>query len=80
MAYRDEKESLRAENERLRAQLEERRKRRPPWAAVALAIGAVVAFFLLQSWLNGNDTRFWAALGIVAVLGVGALFAALKQV
>ena len=80
MSYRDEKDSLRAENERLRSQLEERRKRRPPWLAIALAVCAVIAFFLLQSWLNGSDARFWAALGIVGVLGIGAAFTALKQV
>lgn len=79
MAYRDERDSLRAENERLRAKLEDRRKRRPPWLAIALATFAVAAFFLLQPWLNGSDIRFWAAIAIVAVLGLGAVFAALKQ-
>jgi hypothetical protein len=80
VSYRDEKESLRAENERLRSQLEERRKRRPPWIAIVLALCAVVAFFFLQPWLNGNDARFWGALAIIAVLAIGALFAALRQV
>jgi hypothetical protein len=80
VAYRDEKESLRGENERLKRKLEGQRKRRPPWAAIALALAAIGAFFFLQSWLNGSDVRFWGAIGIIAVLAVGALFAALRQV
>jgi len=80
VAYRDEKESLRGENERLRTELAGQRRRRPPWIAIALALAAVGAFFLLHPWLNGSDARFWEAVGIIAVLAVGALFAALRQV
>ncbi len=80
MAYRDEKDSLRAENERLKSKLEGQRKRRAPWAAIALAVAAIAAFFLLQSWLNGSDARFWEAIAIIAVFAAGALFAALRQV
>lgn len=80
MAYRDEKESLRAENERLRTELAGQRRRRPPWIAIALALSDVVAFFVLHPWLNGSDVRFWAAIAILAVLAIAALFAALRQV
>jgi hypothetical protein len=79
LAYRDEKESLRAENERLKEKLAERRRRGVPWVAVVLALTAVGAFFLMQSWLNGSDIRFWAALGILLVLAGGAVFAAIRQ-
>lgn len=79
MPYRDEKETLRAENERLKAQLAERRARRVPRAAIALAVLAIGAFVLLQPWLNGSDARFWSALGIVAVLLGAALIAAFRQ-
>lgn len=77
--YRDEKESLRAENERLRAQLAEKKRRGVPWAAIFLAACTVGAFFLLQPWLNGSDIRFWAALGILILLAGGAVFAAVRQ-
>jgi len=77
--YRDEKESLRAENERLKEKLAEKRRRGVPWAAVVLALFAVGAFFLLQPWLNGSDIRFWAALGILLLLAGGAVFAAVRQ-
>jgi hypothetical protein len=79
VTYRDEKDSLRAENERLRVALEGKRPRRP-WVAMGLALIAVAALVLLLPWLNGTDERFWGALAILGVLGGGAVFAALRQV
>lgn len=77
MAYRDEKESLRAENERLRSALGKGPRRRP-WVAVALGVCTVVAMFLLQPWLNGADARFWGAVAILGVLALSTLFAVLR--
>lgn len=77
--YRDEKESLRAENERLKAELAEKRARRVPRAAIAIAVVALGAFVLLQDWLNGSDTRFWSAVAILAALVGAALFAVFRQ-
>lgn len=79
MTYRDEKDSLRAENERLRAELTGRRRGRP-WVAIALALSAGLALVLLLPWLNGTDARFWGALAILAVLAGSAVFAAVRQV
>jgi len=77
--YRDEKETLRGENERLKAKLEDRRSRRVPRVAIALAALAIAAFLVLMPWLNGSDLRFWSAIGILVVLIGGALFATLRQ-
>lgn len=77
MTYRDEKESLRAENERLRASAGQGRRRRP-WVAVVLGVVTVVALFLLQPWLNGADSRFWGAAAILGVLALSTLFAVLR--
>jgi hypothetical protein len=70
--YRDELESLRAENARLRAELSRRRQARPAlaFALVALDVGAV---FVVKPWLNGaDDARFWAGLGLVLALAIAA--------
>jgi len=77
--YRDEKETLRAENERLKQELAKSKSRKLPVAAIALAFLAIIAFVFLQPWLNGSDLRFWSALAIVAVFAGAALFAALRQ-
>ncbi len=72
--YRDELESLRAENARLRAELSARRVGRPglALALMALDIGSI---FALKPWLNGgDDLRFWA--GLVAVVGIAIAAAA----
>ena len=76
--FRDENESLRGENERLRRALEARRRRRRPLAAlltVAADFGAVV---LLRPWLNASDDlHFWLAITVLVGLGALALFFAL---
>ena len=77
MTYRDEKDSLRAENERLRASAGKGRRQRP-WVAVVLGLVTVVALFLLQPWLNGADSRFWGAFAILAVLALSTLFAVIR--
>lgn len=77
MTYRDEKESLRAENERLRASLGQGNRRRP-WVAVVLGVCTIVAMVLLQPWLNGADARFWGAVAILGVLALSTLFAVIR--
>ncbi len=70
--YRNETDTLRAENERLRAELAKRREPRP---VLALAVAALdlALVVVLRPWLNGpSDGGFWAALGAVAVLAVVA--------
>ena len=70
--YRNETDTLRAENERLRAELA---KRREPRFVLALAVAALdlALVVVLRPWLNGpSDGGFWAALGAVAVLAVVA--------
>jgi hypothetical protein len=79
--YRDENESLRAENERLKAELEARVRgsRRVPRVAVVLGAGAIGATLALQPWLNGTDARFWSAISIIVFLVFAAIFAAVRQ-
>jgi hypothetical protein len=75
--YRDELESLRAENAQLRAQLAQRTRSRPR-LAVALVAADVGSIFLLKPWLNGSDDlRFWAGLGVILALGIAAAASAL---
>ena len=76
--FRDEKESLRAENERLHAELAKQRARRVPRVGIAIALVAVVAAVALQPWLNGSDVRFWAAVAILGALVLAAVVAALR--
>jgi hypothetical protein len=74
--YRSEIDGLRAENDRLKAELGRQRVPRPllGLAIAALDLGLVVA---LRPWLNGpSDGAFWAALGAVGLLGLGAVGAA----
>lgn len=72
--YRDDRVSLRAENERLRSALAVRRSPRSrPVLAVATAAADVVAYVFLRSWLNGNsDALFWGALLVLVGLAVAA--------
>jgi hypothetical protein len=77
--YRNDNDSLRAENERLRAELSKTRVPRPVLALVlaAMDLGLIV---LLRPWLNGpSDGGFWAALGSVGVLGLAATAAAIGK-
>ncbi|WP_394828637.1 hypothetical protein [Pendulispora albinea] len=79
--YRNEVESLRAENERLRAELGAQRPRRPrwrrPWVTALLIALELIALFALQPWLNApSDVRFWGAVAILVALGIAAALSA----
>ena len=77
--YRNELESLRAENQRLRAELERRRRSRP-LLAVALASLDVGAIVFLRPWLNdSSDTSFWGAFLVILLLAIAATAAALGR-
>jgi hypothetical protein len=70
--YRDELESLRRENERLRAALWKRGSTYPKLALILVALDVVLAV-VLRPWLNGaNDSRFWTAVSALAGLGLTA--------
>jgi len=72
--YRDENESLRAEVERLRAELAARRVTHGKLAVALVAID-FLAIVALRPWLNGrSDVQFW--LGVAIVVGIGATAAA----
>ena len=72
--YRDENASLRAEVERLRAELA-RRRRSSAWGALLLVAVDFLALVALRPWLNGaSDAKFWTAMAVV--VGIGALAAA----
>jgi len=74
--YRDENTTLRAENERLRAELAKRQGVRRGLTAllVVLDFGAIVA---LRPWLNGaSDAAFWSALLIVVGIAIAAVLSA----
>jgi len=74
--YRDEVESLRAENERLRAALRGRRRARVGLTGVLIAL-ELVALFALQPLLNAaSDARFWGAVAILVALGFAAALSA----
>jgi VIT1/CCC1 family predicted Fe2+/Mn2+ transporter len=77
--YRDELESLRAENERLRAELRRRRASRP-FLSVAIACLDIGAIVLLRPWLNApSDASFWMASLFVVLLAIAATAAALGR-
>jgi hypothetical protein len=66
--YRNENDSLRAENERLRGELGSRTRVRI-LPAVALVVVDGVAFIFLRPWLNeGSDAKFWSAVAILMVI------------
>jgi hypothetical protein len=74
--YRDELESLRRENERLRAELARRPVSRPRLAALLVALDAVLVV-ALRPWLNGtSEVHFWTALSSVGLFGLAATAAA----
>lgn len=74
--YRDELESLRAENERLRAQLASRR-RSHGWLAALLVVAEIGALLLLMPWLNAaNDAKFATAALILVGIGIAAAVSA----
>jgi hypothetical protein len=71
--YRDENETLRAENARLRSQLDKRRgaHRLLSITLLALDFAAVIA---LRPWLNGeSDAKFWCGLVIIGGIAVAAV-------
>ena len=74
--YRDENDTLRAENARLRAKLGKRSgaSRSVTASLLVLLFGAIV---LLRPWLNGeSDAKFWGAFAILGgIAGVAALSA-----
>ncbi len=75
--YRDEVETLRAENARLKRALAARSRARPLVALglVALDLGVTM---LVRPWLNGGaDGPFWASLALVVALAVAAAATAL---
>jgi hypothetical protein len=70
-------ETLRRENERLRALLSRGRRSRPV-VAFALAGADVAGAIALRPWLNdGSDARFWSALVLLGAVTVAAAWAAL---
>jgi hypothetical protein len=77
--YRDELESLRAENERLRSKLRRKHTTRP-FLGIALAALDLGAIVLLRPWLNASsDLSFWLALLFVVLLALGATAVALGR-
>jgi hypothetical protein len=75
--YRDELETLRAENARLRRELAARRESRPLLALGLVALD-VVAVLLVRPWLNGAaDFPFWTSLGVVVGIAVAAAASAM---
>jgi hypothetical protein len=74
--YRNENDSLRAENERLRGELGSRARTRV-LPAVALVAADGVAFIFLRPWLNeGSDAKFWSAVAVLMVIAVAAIASA----
>lgn len=71
--YRNENDSLRAENERLRGELGSRARTRV-LPAVALVVVDAIAFIFLRPWLNeGSDAKFWSAIALLVVIAVAAI-------
>ncbi len=74
--FRDELETLRRDNERLRAELSRSRTARPG-IALSLAGVDVAAAMALRPWLNAeSDGRFWGALAILGAITLTAAWAA----
>ena len=74
--YRDENESLRAENARLRAQLGSHRVTQGK-LALLLVVVDFVAIVALRPWLNGtSDLKFWSSLLIVVGVAIAAVASA----
>jgi hypothetical protein len=79
MPYRDELDTLRAENDRLRLELSKRRSYFPR-LALLLAAFDVALCLLLRPWLNGkSDARFWMSLGTLGLVAVLAIAAAIGR-
>jgi hypothetical protein len=77
--YRNELESLRAENERLRAELSRKHSARP-FLAITLASLDAAGIVFLRPWLNASsDASFWGALFFVVLLAIAATAAALGR-
>jgi hypothetical protein len=74
--YRDENESLRAENMRLRAQLGSQRVTQGK-LALLLVVVDFVAIVALRPWLNGtSDIKFWSSLLVVFGVAIAAVASA----
>lgn len=74
--YRNENESLRAENERLKGELGLRSRTRV-LPAIALVAVDGAAFIFLRPWLNeGSDAKFWSAIAILVVIAAAAVASA----
>jgi hypothetical protein len=71
--YRDDRESLIAENASLRRELARLRRRRA-WPALASLATYLLILTELRDWLNGTDpVRYWLAiLSLVIALGASA--------
>ena len=78
--YRDELETLRRENDRLRAELARHEGPRPAWRPIAFFVVDFAALQALLPWLNApSDAKFWGALAILLVLGAATLGFAFRR-
>jgi hypothetical protein len=74
--FRDEVETLRRENEHLRAQLAGVRSGRPAFG-FSLLLAAIGAALLMRPWLNGGDDwHFWGALSLLGLIIAAASWVA----
>lgn len=82
--YRDDREALRAEIDRLRSTLDHERGKRTRLASLVVALVAfIVLRHLLSGWLNGaDDAKFWVAFVVahapLAWVAIGGLKALLQ--
>ena len=77
--YRDERESLRAENERLRSDLARAHYRGRAVHVAAGLFAHVIARQLVGPWLNGDDDlRFWLGVAVAVLPLLYALVALVR--
>lgn len=75
--YRDETETLRADNARLHAELA-RRRRGGRGLSVLLVVIDFGAIVVLRPWLNGgSDVQFWCGVALVAAIAAAAVTSAI---
>ncbi len=75
--YRDETETLRADNARLHGELA-RRRRGHRGLSVALVVIDFGAIVLLRPWLNGgSDLQFWCGVALVVAIAAAAVTSAI---